>query len=138
MDNYQALNNIGLQLESVQRSLSVTSPAAGEGFSDIFEGLERISAEMSVTDPSGENKFLANSHPANRLSFEAVGKDTVDNVSDTNSVNNDLTVVRYLDGSAKINFQGGASHSVRGGLGGPVNALVEAYGYRISKIVDEV
>lgn len=136
MNIYETLLNITTQLENVQKSLANSNLEKNSDFSEIFQKLSQVT--QTITDESLSNKTISAANIQNidvSPQKSILSEDRATNQIKTDTSNNGLTIVKNIDGSAQINFTGGAMHHVRGGVTGPVNALLEAYGPRIKDIV---
>lgn len=91
----------------------------------VAYGARILNSATSVTVPDAQNMENGSISPSGYLrSFDQA----IDQPK--------LTIKQNDDGSAEINFPGGGKHRVWGGVGGPVKALIEAYGKRINQNIE--
>jgi predicted dinucleotide-utilizing enzyme len=105
-------------------------------FDQAFDNVSEV-AETVSGHSMDDGKFSKNLIDEDIIVEEdstQIQNEIVKNALETSPLHSALIIKQNIDGSAQINFQGGGSHHVVGGDGGAVNALLKAYGNRISKI----
>lgn len=146
------LEKLVIELRELGNSLQRTPAENSLDFSQVLQNIQEISEDLrelhtrtnsTISDEAEvvENQ-ISTQVPLSAAQFDEMipeketTSETEPSPENSNQMkNNNLVIRQNIDGSASIDFGGGAYHHVSGGTGGSVKALLEAYGERVSNII---
>ena len=152
MNISHTLEKLVIELRELGNSLKSTPAKNSLDFSEVLQNIQDISEDLrdlhtrtnsTISDEAEVvEDQLSTQIPLSAAQFDKMTpeqettSETEPSLANSNQIkNNNLVIRQNIDGSASIDFGGGAYHHVSGGTGGSVKALLEAYGERVSKII---